>query len=96
MMWNVVAPSTICTISSSLGWCSHGPFAGEFGNVDGAVAVRRQAREGALAPGCGCLRGASAQHPQLGELGLQIDDGEHSSLRLAMTDASHMSRRFNC
>src|SRR5437764_11964528 len=43
-------------------------FAGELGDVDGAVAVRRQARKSAHTTGIRCLRGASAQPLQLGEL----------------------------
>ena len=61
-----------------------GSFAGKFGGVDGAVAVGRQPREGALAVGFRGLRGASAQHLELGELGVEIKDGEHISLRSAM------------
>ena len=49
-------------------------FAGEFGEVDGAVAVRRQSRKGARPIGFRCLRGASAQHLELGELGIEIED----------------------
>ena len=63
------------------------PFAGEFGEVDGAVAIWRQSRKGPRPIGFRGFRGASAQHLELGELGIEIQDREHISLRLAVTPA---------
>ena len=52
------------------------------GEVDVAVAERRQGGEGlgALAVGLGHLRGTPAQHRQLLELGLEIQDRDHHCL----------------
>src|SRR5271169_6960280 len=85
MTCNVVTPSTICTISSPFGWRSQTLFAGKFAGEDGAVTVGRQLREGPLPLGCGCLRGTPPQRRQLGQLRLEIEDGDHFLLSLAMT-----------
>jgi len=60
-------------------------LAGKFGGIDGAVAVGRQPREGARTIGLRRLWSTSAQHPQFCHLGVEIDNREHASLRLAMT-----------
>jgi hypothetical protein len=54
MTCNVVAPSTICTISSPFGW-------------------RSQALSSANLPG------VPPQRRQLGQLGIEINDGDHFS-----------------
>lgn len=74
MMWNVVAPPTTCTVSPPLECRSHGPSTENLAAF-AAVTIGLQPSECALPLGFRGLRGASAQHLQLGEFAVEVEDG---------------------
>src|SRR5436309_8819830 len=81
MVWSVAEPSTICTSSSPFGWRSHAPSPANFALK---ILPSRNGANVAKAPlpfrSTSVICGASAQQRQFVELGLEIQNRDHSAL----------------